>query len=123
MKIIITENRLTNLINKTLGYDLSDKIVRITNFRECLLYSCYRFESIGGFNNVLEWGSMYCFFTPKHGNWLVQKRDGGEWFIGQKKYVDTNRIRIDEFTLLSYMGISMFGIPLDVIIDNFVKEK
>lgn len=122
--MIITENKLTNLINNTIGYNLSDRIIKISKFQDCLIHSCYRFRSKDGFNESLnQYGTMYCFSTPGNGNWLVQKREGGKWFIGHKNNVNDNPIKIEEYKLLSYMGLSMFGISLDYIIKHFVKEE
>jgi len=124
MRIIITENRLTNLINSTLGYDLSDRIVMITNWEEAPIDCRYMFPSEERFNALLNnWGPMFFIYPKGNGKWLAQQREGGEWFIYKEYYNDQYGVRIDEGQLLSFMGVSMFGIPLDVIIDNFVVEE
>ena len=107
------------LINDTLGYDLSRTIEMITNYWDTNILVRRMFRSKDRFNELLNhWGPMYWISTPENGKWLVQQREGGEWFISK-----SGRTRIDEYELLSYMGINMFGIPLEMIINNFVKEE
>jgi len=124
MRIIITENKLVNMVNNTLGYDLSDKIDMITNYWDADVLIRRMFENKTTFTKLLNnWGPMFWISTPDNGRWLVQQRKGREWFIFKGGYSPENANIIDEYQLLSYMGLGMFGVPLDTIIDNFVKEK
>ena len=123
MKIIITENRIKYLINDTLGYDLSQTIKMITDWEGAPSICRLMFPGKKNFNSLLNnWGPMYWVSTPDNGKWLVQQRENREWFIYKDYYNDHYGQRIDEYDLLSYMGINMFGIPLGTIIDNFVDE-
>ena len=124
MKITITEDRLLNLINKTLGYNLSDRIEMITSWEGAPVDCRYMFPSKERFNKLLnEWGPMYWFRTPENGIWLAQQRENREWHIYNGYYNDVYGASIDEYELLNYMGLSMFGISLNFIIDNFVEEE
>jgi len=124
MRIIITENKLVNMVNNTLGYDLSDKIDMITNYWDADVLIRRMFENKTTFTKLLNnWGPMFWISTPDNGRWLAQQRKGREWFIFKGGYSPENANIIDEYQLLSYMGLGMFGVPLDTIIDNFVKEK
>jgi hypothetical protein len=124
MKIIISENKLVYLINDTLGYDLSRTIEMITNYWDTNILVRRMFRSKDRFNELLNhWGPMYWISTPENGKWLVQQREGGEWFISKSGRTPEYAERIDEYEMLSYMGINMFGIPLEMIINNFVKEE
>lgn len=124
MRIIITESKLVNMVNNTLGYDLSDKIDMITNYWDADVLIRRMFENKTTFTKLLNnWGPMFWISTPDNGRWLAQQRKGREWFIFKGGYSPENANIIDEYQLLSYMGLGMFGVPLDTIIDNFVKEK
>jgi len=124
MRIIITENKLVNMVNNTLGYDFSDKIDMITNYWDADVLIRRMFENKTTFTKLLNnWGPMFWISTPDNGRWLAQQRKGREWFIFKGGYSPENANIIDEYQLLSYMGLGMFGVPLDTIIDNFVKEK
>ena len=119
MKVIITESKLNNIINSTLGYNLSDKIDMISSFWDADITVR---SMIGGkerFNKLLNlWGPMYWIKTPNNGEWLAQQRENREWTI-RSPYLEI----IDESELLSYMGLNVFGIPLNTIINNFVIEE
>jgi hypothetical protein len=124
MKYLITENRLVKLINNTLGHNLSDRIRMITNWEESPIDCRYMFPSRDTFNKLLnEWGPMYWIRTMDNGVFLAQKRENRQWHIYRSYYNDIYGHRINEFELLNFMGLSMFGISLDIIIDNFVKEE
>ena len=121
---MVTEDRLLNLINKTLGYNLSDKIEMITSWEEAPADCRYTFQTKERFNRWLnKWGPMYRFRTPENGIWLVQQRENRKWYIFASYYNNAFGTSIDEYELLSYMGLSMFGISLQFIIDNFVEEE
>jgi len=129
MKIIITENRLTNLINQTLGYDLSDTIKMVTDWESDINIRRMFKKDKEYFDMLLyNWGPMYWINTPNDGKWLVQQVGDNHWSMIEAG-IDLNIRRPDrplagvESQLLSYMGVSMFGIPLKTIIDNFVKEE
>ena len=109
-----------NMVNNTLGYDLSDTIDMVTDYWEADVLIRRMFENKTTFTELLNnWGPMFWISTPDNGRWLAQQREGRKWFIFKGGW--TRRWGIDEHQLLSYMGIDMFGVPLDTIIDNFVK--
>ena len=122
MKIIITENKLVKMIDKLLGDKDSIYIHTIKDFYNSNILMRIMFPSEAKFDELVdEWGPFHWVRTKENGKWLAQKRDG-EWFIYKNGYNDQYGMRIDEGQLLSYMGISMLGIPLDVIIDNYSYE-
>lgn len=121
---MVTEDRLLNLINKTLGYNLSDKIEMITSWEGAPADCRFTFQTKERFNRWLnKWGPMYRFRTPENGIWLVQQRENRKWYIFASYYNNVFGTSIDEYELLNYMGLSMFGISLQFIIDNFVEEE
>jgi hypothetical protein len=124
MKIIITENKLVKMINTLLGDDSLIYIHTIKDFYDANILIRTMFPSKAKFDELVdEWGPFHWVRTKENGKWLAQKRDG-EWFIykGGSGYNDQYGQRIDETQLLSYMGVDMLGIYLDVIIDNFSYE-
>ena len=124
MRIIITENKFVNMVNNTLGYDLSDTIDMVTNYWEADVLIRRMFENKTTFTELLNnWGPMFWISTPDNGRWLAQQREGRKWFIFKGGYRSENSNIIDEYQLLTYMGLGMFGVPLDTIIDNFVKKE
>ena len=126
MRIIITENKLVNLINKTLGDKFSPNIQMITNYYDANILIRRMFDDKEEFNNLLNhWGPMYFIKTPECGDWLAQQRKNREWFIFKNGHMIIDGVEvliIDEYKLLSCMGLSMLGIPLQTIIDNFAYE-
>ena len=122
MKIIITENKLVKMINTLLGDDSLIYIHTIKDFWDANILIRQMFPSKEKFVELVnEWGPFYWVMTIENGKWLAQKR-GDEWFIYKHGYNDQYGQRIDEHQLLSYMGVDMLGISLDVIIDNFSYE-
>jgi hypothetical protein len=116
------------MVNNTLGYDLSDKIDMITDYWDADVLMRRMFNNKETFiKHLNNWGPMFWISTPNNGKWLAQQGEGGEgheWFIFKGGYnPEVNAKRIDEHQLLSYMGLGMFGVPLDTIIDNFVKKE
>ena len=124
MKIIITENKLVKMIDTLLGDKSSIYIHTIKDFWGANILIRTMFPSKEKFDELVnEWGPFHWVQTKENGKWLAQKR-GDEWFIykGGSGYNDQYGQRIDEQQLLSYMGVDMLGISLDVIIDNFSYE-
>lgn len=122
MKIIITENKLVKMINTLLGDESLIYIHTIKDFWDANILIRTMFPSKEKFDELVnEWGPFHWVRTKDNGKWLAQKRDG-EWFIYRNGYNDQYGQRIDEQELLSYMGVDMLGISLDVIIDNFSYE-
>jgi len=120
MKIIITENKLKGLINKIIGYDLSDHIEMITNWIELgsegqKLFTDGREELRWLLNNF---GPMY-LFNIDNKKYLVQpqSKEYGTLVLSYEK----NR-KIDDREFLRILGIDMLGISLMQIIDEFVEE-
>ena len=110
------------MIDKLLGDKASIYIHTIKNFYDADILIRIMFPSKERFDELVDkWGPFHWVRTKENRNWLAQKRNG-EWFIYRGHYNDRYGTRIDETQLLSYMGISMLGIPLDVIIDNYSYE-
>jgi hypothetical protein len=115
------------MIDKLLGDKDSIYIHTIKDYWDAENLIRYMFPSKARFDELVDkFGPFHWVRTNANGKWLkwlAQKRDG-EWFIyrGGSGYNDQYGMRIDEGQLLSYMGISMLGIPLDVIIDNYSYE-
>jgi hypothetical protein len=120
MKIIITENKLKGLINKMIGYNLSDHIEIITSWYELdskgqNLFSDGKEE----FNWLLNhYGPMYLFKINEN-DYYVQPQ--GKEYGALVLSVVHNRT-LDEFDFLRILGIDMLGIGLNKIIDEFVEE-
>ena len=124
MNIIITENKLVKMIDTLLGDKSSIYIHTIKDYWDADILIRTMFPSKEKFDELVDkWGPFHWVQTKGNGKWLAQKR-GDEWFIygSGSGYNDQYGQRIDEYDLLSYMGISMLGIPLDVIIDNYSYE-
>jgi len=122
MKIIISENKLIKMIDSVLGDDSLIYIHTIKDFYDANILIRTMFPSKAKFDELVdEWGPFHWVRTKENGKWLAQKR-GDEWFISKGGHTPGYVERIDEFDLLSYMGIEMLGIPLDVIIDNYSYE-
>ena len=120
MKIIITKNRLKELVEKILGYDLTENIETITSWYE-LDSSGQRLFSDGKeeFNWLLNhYGPMF-LFNVNGDNYYVQPqgKEYGTLVLSDKK----NR-KIDEYDFLKILGIDVLGIKLAKIIDEFVDE-
>ena len=110
------------MIDKLLGDKDSIYIHTIKDFYNSNILMRIMFPSEAKFDELVdEWGPFHWVQTKENGKWLAQKRDG-EWFIYRNGYNDHYGQRIDEGQLLSYMGISFLGIPLDEIIDNYSYE-
>ena len=122
MKIIISENKLVKMIDSVLGDDSLIYIHTIKNFYDANILIRIMFPNKEIFDELVDkWGPFHWVKTKENRNWLAQKRDG-EWFIYSGHYNDHYGTRIDEYQLLSYMGVDALGIPLDVIIDNYSYE-
>ena len=123
MKILIKEGIVKKMVNRVLGYDLSDKIEMITNWEELDSRGKGMFPSKVRFNEMLNnWGPMFWIETPDNGKWLAQTRRDREWFIYQDYYNDQYGQRIDEDEFLDKLGIGFMGVKLQQIIDEFVTE-
>jgi hypothetical protein len=121
MKLIITENKFKSLINRVVGYDLSDHIEMITNWIELgsegqKLFTDGRDELRWLLNNF---GPMY-LFTIDDKKYLVQNQNKEYgWLI--LSYEKNRRINEDDF--LKILGIRSLGIDfLNKIINEFVEE-
>jgi hypothetical protein len=121
MKIIITENKFKNLINKYVGYDLTHRIEMITSWEN--LTGSENHNVFGNrkdvFNHYLNnYGPMYLFSNIQGHNYLVQKQEKQIWFI-----VNTSTgYEIDYYDFLSMLNIDMLGISLSEIINKLVEE-
>jgi hypothetical protein len=121
MKIIITENKFKNLINKYVGYDLSNRIEMITSWEN--LTGSEKHNVFGDRRDVFNhyqnsYGPMFIFSNFKGHNYLVQNQEGKIWFI-----VDTTTgYEIDYYDFLSLINVDMLGISLRKIIDEFAEE-
>jgi hypothetical protein len=122
MRIIISENKLIKMIDSVLGDDSLIYIHTIKDFYNSDILIRIMFPSKERFDELVDkFGPFHWVRTKENGKWLAQKRDG-EWFIYRNGYNDQYGMRIDERELLSYMGVDMLGISLDVIIDNYSYE-
>jgi hypothetical protein len=120
MKIIITKNRLKELVEKILGYDLSKTIEIITSWYE-LDSGGQRLFTDGKeeFNWLLNhYGPMF-LFNVNGNNYYVQPqgKEYGTLVLSDKK----NR-KIDEDDFLKILGLDILGISLNKLIDEFVVE-
>jgi len=124
MKILLKEGIIKKMVNRVLGYDLSDKIEMITNYWEADVIIRFNFRDKESFDKLLNnWGPMYWIETPDNGNWLAQKRQDREWFIYKNgDEIGEYRQRINEDELLDKLGIGFMGVKLQQIIDEFIEE-
>ena len=107
MKIIITENRLKELVEKILGYDLTKNIEIITSWYE------------------LDSGGQRLFADGKEEfNWLLNHY--GPMFLfnvnGTLVLSDRKNRKIDENNFLKILGLDILGISLNKLIDEFAEE-
>jgi hypothetical protein len=120
MKIIITENRLKDLVYKIVGYNLSDHIEIITSWYELDSGGQYLFsDGKQEFNWLLNhYGPMF-LFNVNGDNYYVQPQGKkyGTLVLSEKK----NR-KIDEDDFLKILGLDILGISLNKLIDEFVVE-
>ena len=120
MKILIAENKLKSLINKMIGYNLSDRIEMITSWLELSPKGQYLFsDGREEFRWLLNhYGPMF-LFNVNGNNYYVQPqgKEYGTLVLSEKQ----NR-KIDENDFLKILGIEYLGVGLDYIINNFVDE-
>lgn len=120
MKIIITENRLKELVEKILGYDLTENIEIITSWNE-LNYGGRRLFSDGKqeFNWLLNhYGPFFLFYINGDSYYVQpQGKEYGTLVLSDKK----NR-KIDENDFLKILGLDILGISLNKLIDEFAEE-
>ncbi len=121
MKILIKEGIVKKMVNRVLGYDLTDHIEMITSWEELdesvkrNIFSYYT----GGFNWALNnYGPMYCFNIGDT-KFLVQNRPD-RWYIRSDN--DDLPLNIKDEELLNYIGVGFMGVKLQQIIDEFVEE-
>ena len=120
MKIIITENRLKELVEKILGYDLTKNIEIITSWYE-LDSGGQRLFADGKeeFNWLLNhYGPMF-LFNVNGDNYYVQPQ-GKEY--GTLVLSDRKNRKIKENDFLKILGLDILGISLNKLIDEFAKE-
>lgn len=119
MKILIKEGIVKKMVNRVLGYDLSDKIEMITNWEE--LPNSFKNSAYtkGGFNwHLNNYGPMFCF-NINDVKFLAQNCQG-EWNI----YCDDDDypLNTSEDELLELIGIGFIGVTLQQVIDEFIEE-
>jgi len=120
MKILIKEGIVKKMVNRVLGYDLSNDIKIVTNWIELgsrgqRLFSDGR-DDFRWYINTF--GPMYLFDVNGE-IYLVQYLNGDEpeWSI-----VSTKTFRpLTEDELLNDLGIGFMGVKLQQIIDEFVE--
>lgn len=119
MKLIISESKLKNLVDRVVGYDLSNHIEIITSYYNLDYSGRFIFSDGKEEFNWLQnhYGPMFRFFDIDGRNFLTQKQ-GSEWWIVEE---GVGSIEYDEF--LNLLGINMLGIGLGTIIDNFWIEN
>ena len=120
MKILIKEGVVKKMVNRVLGYDLSDHIEMVTNWEE--LDNSLKtnvFTNKGGFNwHLNNYGPMYCFSIDDV-KFLVQNRQG-EWTIYSDD--DDYSLNTSEDEFLDVIGIGFMGVTLQQVIDEFIEE-
>jgi hypothetical protein len=119
MKILIKEGIVKKMVNRVLGYDLSDHIEMITNWEE--LDESFKNVGLtkGGFNWYLNnYGPMFCFNIADV-KFLAQNRQG-EWTIYSDD--DDYSLNTSEDELLELIGIGFMGVTLQQVIDEFIEE-
>jgi hypothetical protein len=118
MKILITENKFKNMVNKFIGYDLSDRIEMITNWIELGPKGRELFGR-DDFRWLLNhYGPMY-LFNINNEKYLVQYQGNGNDILVLSYEKKQN---INEREFLKIIGIDMLGIGLGKIIDEFIEE-
>lgn len=120
MKILIKEGIIKKMVNRVLGYDLSDKIEMITSWEELpnsLKNNVFRDK--GSFNSYLNnYGPMFCFYIDDV-KFLVQNRQR-EWTIYSDD--DDYSLNTSEDEFLDVIGIGFMGVTLQQVIDEFIEE-
>ena len=121
MKILIKEGIVKKMVNRVLGYDLSDHIKLVTNWIELgsrgqRLFSDGREE----FRWLVDTFGTMILFDVNGEIYLVQHQDGQdpEWLIGSTKKFRT--LSEDEF--LDAIGIGFMGVTLQQVMDEFIEE-
>lgn len=121
MKILIKEGIVKKMVNRVLGYDLTDRIEMITSWDELetsVKHGIYS-NNRGSFNWALNnYGPMF-YFNIGETKFLVQNRPDG-WYIRSDN--DDLPLNIKDEELLNYIGIGFMGVKLQQIIDEFVEE-
>ncbi len=121
MKILIKEGIVKKMVNRVLGYDLTDRIEMITSWEELgesVKRNIFSYDR-GGFNWALNnYGPMF-YFDMDGKKYMTQFRDG-EWIIYSNDEDDPLNMPEDEF--LDKIGIGFMGVKLQQIIDEFVEE-
>ena len=120
MKIIITKNRLKELVEKILGYDLTENIEIITSW--------YELDSRGQ-RLFTDGKEEFNWLLNHYGPMFLFKVNGNEYYVQPqgKEYgtlvlsVAHNR-KIDENDFLKILGLDILGISLNKLIDEFVEE-
>ena len=121
MKILIKEGIVKKMVNRVLGYDLTDRIEMITSWEELdesLKNNVFTINK-STFNWTLNnYGPMFCFNIGDT-KFLVQNRPDG-WYIRSDN--DNLPLNIEDEELLNYIGVGFMGVKLQQIIDEFVEE-
>lgn len=118
MKILIKEGIVKKMVNRVLGYDLSDRIKIITDWEETNDWIKMIFnQNYKGFNLYLnQFGPMYLFEIDGY-NIIIQFRDGRWRGVGGK---GGDYYSISEDEILDKIGIGFMGIKLEQIMDEFI---
>jgi hypothetical protein len=121
MKILIKEGIVKKMVNRVLGFDLTDHIEMITTWDE-LDYDgqkAFGEDRDAAFRWLVDTDGPMYLFQIKDNSYLAQY-DGGEnsWTIWYNK--SYNNLTEDEF--LDKLGIGFMGVKLQQVIDEFVEE-
>ena len=121
MKILIKEGIVKKMVNRVLGYDLSDHIEMVTNWIE--LGSRGQGMFSGGREEVRwllnHFGPMYLFQIINDTSYLVQYQGSEDgWVIRSNKTF--RKLSEDEF--LDAIGIGFMGVTLQQVMDEFIEE-
>ncbi len=121
MKILIKEGIVKKMVNRVLGFDLTDHIEMITSWDELgrieqrELYSDNKSLCNYNLNNH---GPMY-FLSLNDKRYILQYRYG-DWVIYGRNNFRYNSMTEEMF--LDDIGLGFMGIKLQQIMDEFVEE-
>ena len=118
MKILIKEGIVKKMVNRVLGYDLSDRIRIITDWEETNDWIKMIFnQNYKGFNLFVDtYGPIYLFEIEGY-NFILQYRDGRWFIIGGNG--GTYNSRSEEY-FLDKIGLGFMGVKVKQIMDEFI---
>ncbi len=118
MKILIKEGIVKKMVNRVLGYDLSDRIRIVTDWEETNDWIKMIFnQNYKGFNAFVDsYGPIYLFEIDGY-NYILQYRNE-EWKIIGGKGGEYNDMTEEDF--LNKIGLGFMGVKVKQIMDEFI---